>query len=118
MKIKSFSSLFPTDYLAAIPQQTICRHKELLLNGELTGVSRTRRTSAMFKNCNGTIKEASEGESSNMESVEDDEELLDEFDHDKPIGNFKRNLPIKIRTNSCKILIIFLGEFLFRMILT
>ena len=40
----------------------------------------------MFKNCNGTIKEASEGESSNMESVEDDEELLDEFDHDKPIG--------------------------------
>ena len=93
MKIKSFSSLFPTDYLAAIPQQTICRHKELLLNGELTGVSRTRRTSAMFKNCNGTIKEASEGESSNMESVEDDEELLDEFDHEKPIGIFKRNVP-------------------------
>jgi len=79
--------LDPTDYLAAIPQQTICRHKELLLNGELTGVSRTRRTSAMFKNCNGTIKEASEGESSNMESVEDDEELLDEFDHEKPIVN-------------------------------
>ena len=89
MKTKSFSSLFPTDYLAAIPQQTICRHKELLLNGELTGVSRTRRTSAMFKNCNGTIKEASEGESSNMESVEDDEELLDEFDHEKPIGILK-----------------------------
>ena len=45
----------------------------------------------MFKNCNGTIKEASEGESSNMESVEDDEELLDEFDHEKPIGIFIRN---------------------------
>ena len=40
----------------------------------------------MFKNCNGTIKEASEGESSNMESVEDDEEILEEFDHEKPIG--------------------------------
>ena len=47
----------------------------------------------MFKNCNGTIKEASEGESSNMESVEDDEELLDEFDHDKPIGIVQRNEP-------------------------
>ena len=47
----------------------------------------------MFKNCNGTIKEASEGESSNMESVEDDEELLDEFDHEKPIGIFQRNVP-------------------------
>ena len=44
----------------------------------------------MFKNCNGTIKEASEGESSNMESVEDDEEILEEFDHEKPIGNSRR----------------------------
>ena len=64
----------------------------------------------MFKNCNGTIKEASEGESSNMESVEDDEELLDEFDHDKPIGIVQRNEPLKIRTNSCKILVIFFGS--------
>ena len=45
----------------------------------------------MFKNCNGTIKEASEGESSNMESVEDDEEILEEeFDHEKPIGILKK----------------------------
>ena len=71
----------------------------------------------MFKNCNGTIKEASEGESSNMESVEDDEELLDEFDHDKPIGIFKRNLPSQIRTNSCKILVLSLEVILFRILL-
>ena len=49
----------------------------------------------MFKNCNGTIKEASEGESSNMESVEDDEELLDEFDHEKPIGILKQKCAFK-----------------------
>ena len=59
----------PTDYLAAIPQQTIRRHTELL-NG---GILRTNRV--IFNQCNGTIKEASEGESgSNIDSVEDEDE--------------------------------------------
>lgn len=59
----------PTDYLAAIPQQTIRRHTELL-NG---GILRTNRV--IFNQCNGTIKEASEGESgSNVDSVEDEDE--------------------------------------------
>jgi len=54
--------LDPTDYLAAIPQQTILRHKELVTLG-----SRARSTivrSSIMSQCNGTIKEASEGDSS------------------------------------------------------
>jgi len=68
----------PTDYLAAIPQQTILRHKELVNLG-----SRARSTiirSSIMSQCNGTIKEASEGDSSITDqgsSVEDEEEVLD-----------------------------------------
>lgn len=49
----------PTDYLAAIPQQTIKRHRELVSLG-----SRVRSTILRSSRCNGTITEASEGESS------------------------------------------------------
>ena len=58
----------PTDYLAAIPQQTIRRHRELMCNG-LTSSSRTSKI--VFNHCNGTIKEGSEGESSNRDSIDD-----------------------------------------------
>ena len=57
----------PTDYLAAIPQQTIRRHRELLCNG----LTSSRTSKIVFNHCNGTIKEGSEGESSNRDSIDD-----------------------------------------------
>ena len=70
----------PTDYLAAIPQQTIRRHQELISLG-----SRARSTicvnsrSRVMSQCNGTINEISENESSitdhgsSLDTEEDDE---------------------------------------------
>ena len=43
--------LFYTDYLAAIPQQTICRHKELLLNGELVRWVISRKNFLLYYYC-------------------------------------------------------------------
>merc|ERR1719225_214830 len=78
----------PTDYLAAIPQQTILRHKELVTLG-----SRARSTiirSSIMSQCNGTIKEASEGDSSITDqgsSVDDEEEHeVEVVDHENQGG--------------------------------
>ena len=60
--------LDPTDYLAATPQQTIKRHKELMSLGY-----RARTAIKSSFTVNGTITEGSEGESS-LTSVEDEGE--------------------------------------------
>jgi ubiquitin carboxyl-terminal hydrolase 6/32 len=82
-----FHVLDPTDYLGAIPQQTLRRHKELLSLG-----SRMRSTlvKSSYSQCNGTIKEASEGESSltdNGSSVGDDDYDEDDGEAEAPKVN-------------------------------
>ena len=61
--------LDPTDYLAATPQQTIKRHKELMS----LGYRQSRTAMKGSFTVNGTITEGSEGESS-LTSVEDEGE--------------------------------------------
>lgn len=66
--------LEPTDYLAAIPQQTIRRHQELLSLGIR---ARSSLVKSGYSQCNGVIRETSEGDSSitdNGSSIEDEEE--------------------------------------------
>ena len=56
--VKNFD---PTDYLAAVPCNTIQRYKELVEMGR-TSSARVTTARNIWKNCNGTIEESSEVE--------------------------------------------------------
>jgi hypothetical protein len=51
-----FRNFDPTDYLAAVPQKTLVRYKELKLSGKFRSSCNT------FVGCNGTITESAEQE--------------------------------------------------------
>ena len=60
----------PTDYLAAVPCNTIQRYKELEDMGKTSSVRATKARN-IWKNCNGIIDEANEAE--NVEDVQTEE---------------------------------------------